>query len=277
MEVHSVHKYLGAIIEGVDASAASSENAEELKVALGRHHVVVLRDQKLTPATLTHFASLFGKVETAVREQFWHPEVPQVYIISNIVENGRQIGNPNDGFGWHTDQTVMRRPTAYTFLYCIEGPPEGADTQFVQTYDLHDALTAEQQAEYAATKVQFSHDRLHASRPNAAPLTEEQRRRAPDVVHPLVRTHPITGRKSIYLGRPTYASPIGLPEERGAALLQSFFNAATTPERVYSHRWKPEDLVIWDNRGTLHTATAYDKEKYRRLMHRVSVAGEEPC
>ena len=105
---------------------------------LARHGVVCLRDQEMTPAQYVAFAKLFGEIEPSTRERYWLPEQNEIYVISNVVENGQPIGNPNDGFGWHTDQYYFERPTAYTFLYGIETPPVGADTQFCSTREIYD-------------------------------------------------------------------------------------------------------------------------------------------
>src|SRR5262249_30018214 len=143
---------------------------------------------------------LFGEIDLAVREQFWHPDIPEVYVISNIVENGRNIGNPYDGFMWHTDLAYMQYPTGYTFLYGIQVPPEGGDTAFCSTRRIYEELSDAERARYSGITTLHSHTLLHQNRPNATPLTAEQKARTPDVFHPLVRTHPVSGRKSMYIG-----------------------------------------------------------------------------
>ena len=267
---------LGAEVGGLDPRDASDADIARLVAALAAHGVLVLRDQKLSPAELVQFSRRFGELEYHVLDQYWLPEEPLVYVISNVVENGRPIGNPREGFGWHTDLNYMERPTAVTFLLGLEVPPEGGETLFADAYGATDALSLEERRHLTALSMKHSYAMLHASRPWAPPLTEEQKRRAPDVVHPLIRTHPETGRKGMYLGGPTCALPLGMGESQGLALLHRLFERATETRRVHAHRWRPGDLVFWDNRGVLHTATEYDRERHRRVVWRTSVRGERP-
>jgi len=267
---------LGAEVEGLDPRDASEAKIARLVAALARHGVLVLRDQHLSPNELVTFSRRFGELEYHVLDQYWLPEEPLVYVISNVIENGRPIGNPREGFGWHTDLNYMERPTAVTFLLGLEVPPEGGETLFADAYAATDALSPEERDPLAALSLKHSYAMLHASRPWAPPLTEEQKRRTPDVVHPLLRTHPETGRKGMYLGGPTCALPLGMDETEGLALLHRLFERATAPHHVYAHRWRPGDLAFWDNRGVLHTATEYDRERHRRIVWRTSVRGERP-
>src|SRR4051812_42662560 len=128
----------GAEVAGIDVRTARAADIEALMTVLADHGVVVLRDQAPAPAEYVTFAKLFGELEPSTREQYWLPQQPEIYVISNVVENGKLIGNPNDGFAWHTDQYYFERPTAYTLLLAVEAPPEGADTQFCATYRLYD-------------------------------------------------------------------------------------------------------------------------------------------
>jgi taurine dioxygenase len=267
---------LGAEAAGIDPRRLSDEDFDALVQALARHGVLVLRDQDLTPAELVAFSRRFGELEYHVLDQYWLPEQKEVYVISNIVENGKPIGNPREGFGWHTDLSYMPLPTAYTFLYGIEVPPQGAETLLCTIYPTTDALPADQRARLEAITMRHSYAMLHASRPWAAPLTESQKARSPDVFHPMIRTHPVTGRKGIYLGGTTVSVPLDMDETEGRQLIDELFEQATRPEHVYAHKWRPRDLVFWDNRGVMHSATEYDRERYRRRIHRTSVRGEKP-
>ena len=267
---------LGAEVAGIDPREASDADVARLVAALAVHGVLVLREQHLSPQELVAFSRRFGELEYHVLDQYWLKEEPLVYVISNVVENGRPIGNPREGFGWHTDLNYMARPTAVTFLLGLEVPPEGGETWFADAYAATDSLAPEERKRLAELSMTHSYQMLHASRPWAPPLTEEQKRRTPDVVHPLLRTHPETGRKGMYLGGPTCALPLGMSESDGLNLLHRLFEHATEPRHVYAHRWRPGDLVFWDNRGVLHTATEYDREHHRRIVWRTSVRGERP-
>lgn len=273
--IRALMPHLGAEAVGLDVRAVDEAQAADLQSALHRHGVLVLRGQQLGPDDLVAFARRFGPVEYGVREDYQLPENKDVYVISNIVENGRPLGNPYDGFAWHTDLSFLEHPTAYTFLYGIETPPEGADTEFASAFRSYEALPPERRAALDRIAVRHSYAILHATRKWAAPLTEEQKRQFPDVVHPLVRTHPGTGRKALYLG-PNTSLPVGMDEAEGNRLIHELLDLTVRPDAVYAHHWRPGDLVVWDNHGVVHRATEYDRDRYRRLMHRVTVRGERP-
>lgn len=276
LTVHPFAAPLGAEASGIDPHDVSDTDLEAARRALAEHGVLVLRDQRLSPADLVRFSRRFGEIEYHVLDQYWLPEEPEIYVISNIVENGKPIGNPREGFGWHTDLSYMPLPTAYTFLYGLEVPDEGSETLFCTVYPATDALDPALRARLESTTMRHSYAMLHASRPWAPPLTEEQKARSPDVFHPMVRTHPITGRKGVYLGGTTVSVPLGMDETKGRALVDDLFERTTRPEHVYAHKWRRHDLVFWDNRGVMHSATEYDRDRYRRLIHRTSVRGEKP-
>lgn len=268
---------IGAEVDGVEARHAGATEIEALKQALAEHGVIVLRDQSLSPAEFTRFGRQFGEIELSVRGLYTLPEQPEVYVISNVLdEQGKPIGNPNDGYNWHTDLSFMEYPTAYTFLYAIETPPVGSDTQFASAFHAYDELAPEERERLGRIRVVHSHTRLHASRKWAPPLTDEAKARTPDVTHPLIRCHPLTGRKAVYLGSQNSFYPVGMNDDERLALLADLVTRATRPDYVYSHKWRPRDLVIWDNRGLLHRATPFDKQRHRRVMHRISVRGERP-
>lgn len=277
LAVRRITSRIGAEVDGVEACHAGADEVATLKQALAEHGVIVLRDQSLSPAELTRFGSHFGEIELSVRGLYTLPDRPEVYVISNVLdETGQPIGNPNDGYNWHTDLSFMEYPTAYTFLYAVETPPAGSDTQFASAFHAYDELTPAERERLDRIRVVHSHTRLHASRKWAPPLTDEAKARTPDVTHPLIRRHPLSGRRAVYLGSQNSFYPVGMNDEERLALLQDLVARATRPEYVYSHRWRPRDLVIWDNRGLLHRATPFDKERHRRVMHRISVRGERP-
>jgi len=275
MQITPIMPGLGAQVSDVDLRRIGDAEAAELVQALATYGVLVARGQELPPDELVALGRRFGPVEYGVREDYQLPENKDVYVISNIVENGKPLGNPNDGFAWHTDLSFLEYPTAFTFLYALECPPEGANTEFASAFRTYEAQPAERRAWLDAMAVRHSYEILHATRKWAKPLTEEEKARFPDVVHPMVRTHPVNGRKAVYLGLNT-SLPIGLDEEEGANLIKTLQDETVQPEFVYAHRWQPKDLVVWDNHGLVHRATDYDKQRYRRLMHRVTVRGERP-
>jgi taurine dioxygenase len=270
--------HLGAEIPDVDLrDIARAADRQPLVNALTEHGVVVFRDQSLTPDDLMAVSGLLGDFERHVHEQFRMADRPDVYVLSNIVENGKPVGNPKDGFGWHTDQAYIARPTAYTMLYGVETPAEGADTMFTNTFAAFDALPAEKRAWLSDLRQIFSLAYMHELRvKEIGPLTEDQKRRTPDVTHPLIRRHPISGRLSLYVGSSSVRGIVGMPEAEARPLIEELFEHAIKPEFQYVHKWQRRDVVVWDNRGTMHTATEYDRVKYRRLVWRTSMIGEIP-
>jgi taurine dioxygenase len=242
--------------------------------ALHEHQVLVFENQSLTPTEYTAFARMLGPPEPHVLAQFHLPEAPEIYVISNIVENGRRIGYADGGYEWHTDMAFAEFPMAYTMLYTREAPPAGADTVFASTYTAYEALPAAERARLRGLDVVHSIEKLYEGRKEQP--SEAMRKKRPDVVHPLVRTHPATGRDGLYLGIRQTRTVTGHDEAESDALISGLVEMITTPERVYRHKWKDGDVVIWDNRGLLHAATPYDQEKMRRLVWRISIRGERP-
>lgn len=247
------------------------------------HGLLVFRDQELSPADFAGISRFCGELEYHVLDQYRMPSQPEIYVISNIVENGKPIGNPRDGFGWHTDQSYVARPTAYTLLYGVETPPVGADTLFCDTCRAYDSLSTARRDQLR--KLRGTHSYIYMRTGNKAyiennaatqPLSATQVSRVPDVTHPMVRTNPHTGRLSLYLGGDCLAGIDGMPDEEARPLVDELFAITLRPEVQVAHKWQPHDVVIWDNRGLMHTATDYDREQYRRLIWRTSVRGEVP-
>jgi taurine dioxygenase len=249
---------------------------------LAAHGLLVFRDQTLTPGEFAAVSRSLGELEFHVLDQYRMAAQPEIYVISNIVEDGKPIGNPRDGFGWHTDQSYIARPTAYTILHGVETPPVGADTQFASTYLAYETLPAALRA--TVDRLRGIHSYVYMRTRNAAymgqntkvTLTTAQVASVPDVVHPLVRTHPLTGRRSLYLGGDCLAGILDMPEQAARPLIEELFEIALRPEYRFVHRWRPRDVVMWDNRGLMHTATEYDRDQHRRLIWRTSVRGEVP-
>lgn len=274
LELQPLPLGFGARVGAMRLQDLTPDRAPALLDALHRYQVLVFENQSLTPAEYADFARLLGPPEPHVLTQFQLPEMPEIFVISNVVESGRPIGHADGGFEWHTDMAFAEQPMAYTMLYTIEAPTSGADTVFASTYAGYDALPAEERARLRELDVVHSIEKLYEGR--AAQPSDAVRKKRPDVVHPLVRTHPATGRDGLYLGLRQTRTVTGLDEAKSEALIAELVEKITRPERVYSHKWKAGDVVIWDNRGLLHAATPYDKENQRRLVWRISIRGERP-
>lgn len=267
----------GAEILAVDlAQPLSTAQVDAVRAAFDRHRLLLCRNQHLTRDAHIAFSRHFGELEHHVLSQYLDPKYPELYVISNIGPDGKPRGeHPDKGtLWWHTDTSFTRTPSLATLLRGIEIAADGGQTWFADMQGAWDALPAATKARIADLRV--VHD-LAASRLRSGdlPATEGQRRRAPPVAHPLVRTHPVTGRKGFYMG--LHADHVvGMPYDEGQALLDELLAFATQDRFVYKHTWSADELVMWDNRATLHRATSYDTGRERRVVERTVVRGEVP-
>jgi len=283
-EVRPLAGSFGGEVDGFDLGGLSGRCSSEAFLSeVCRHGVVVFHGQSLTPQQFGKLSRFCGELEYHVLDQYRMEEVPEIYVISNIVEDGKPIGNPKDGFGWHTDQSYLARPTAYTLLHGVETPPEGGDTLFASTEQAYNRLDPELKARIDGKTAVHSYVYMRTGNANymkdnavTTALTDAQRQQVPDVVHPLVRTHPLTGRKSLYLGGDCIVGIEGMDHVESRKLLDQLFAAVLAAENQVALKWRPGDVVIWDNRTTMHSATEYDRDRYRRLIWRTSVKGETP-
>jgi taurine dioxygenase len=211
-----------------------------------------------------------------------------VLIVSNIVENSRPIGNMDAGHHWHTDLSYLPLPSRCTILYAREVPHrEGkavGDTLFASTYAAYDALPAAMKQRLAGLKAIHSYVGQYQARAAKIrqaggvreDLSEEQQKKVPDVSHPIVRTHPYTGRKCLYVSAGLNTGIVGMSPEESRPLLQELFDHCVRPEFVYRHSWRVGDLVMWDNCSAQHCAVADYALPERRLMYRTTVIGSAP-
>ena len=277
---------LGAEIRGIDVSRQSDDaTAAQVKSALHRHQVVVLRNQRLTPQQQIDFCRRFGPLEPYVLPQYLVPGYPDLVRVSNILDDaGQPTGLIDAGRVWHSDGAFQQRPNMYSMLYAIEvprndaGQPLGA-TLFASTADAYDTLPLETQrkmdglnAVNSLAAVYQSLRRINVAA-KRAPLTEAQKR---EVVHPVVRTHPDTGRKCIYVSNAATLRIEGLPEDESRALIDELSAWCIRDETIYRHRWQVGDLLLWDNCSTQHFAVGDYGPAQRRLMHRTTVGGSVP-
>jgi len=266
---------LGAEIRGVDLDRSfAGEIAQRIRDAFVSHHLVVVRDQQLTRDRMGEFAALFGEIEGNV---FRNPDgstLEPIHEISNLDAEGRPAENPylKSNYHWHTDKAYLPVPALLTMLHAIELPQTGGDTQFADMPRAYDALAEDDKRRIADLYVVHSLEYMRVSTGDRPP-TDGERAAAPPVTHPLVRTHPQTGGKSLFLGM--YCSHVvGMETGEGRALLDRLLAHATQPGFVYTHRWQPGDLVFWDNRCLLHRAVAnYDMATSRRVLQRLVVRG----
>ena len=269
VHVRPISAAIGAVVGGVDLSRTlDNETFSTIYDAFSRHSVLLLRDQDITPEQLVAYSRRFGDLEQHVLKSDLLPGHPEVYVLSN-----KGFGRAKAGWFWHTDLSYQQVPSKASFLYGIEIPSMGGDTMFASTAAAYDALSdrMKQILEGLTAEHDFRQGSETFSKHWAAPIPEDAFKARPPVVHPVIRTHPETGRKSIYVNEGYTTRIQELSREESEALLQFLFRHCQRAEFVYRHRWQPRDLVMWDNRATIHQALSDYAEP--RYMHRTTLIG----
>ncbi len=271
----------GAQIRGIDLAAArrDAESMAAVEAAFLKHHVVAIRGQKFDVDDVVEVSRCFGPLEPHVLEKFHHPETPLVLVLSNRVDqNGQALGLRDAGSFWHSDVSFKERPAKATLLYAIEVPDEGGDTLFCNMISAYDALPESLKRRFdglTAIHDYANRDRV-AHRTGTRPRLDKQNlSRVPSVRHPVVRRHPVTGRKAIYVN-PTYTVGIeGMEREESDALLKEIFAHCLADRFQMRYRWRTGDVVIWDNAAVMHAATTQnlDVSKHRTLWRTIIVGG----
>src|ERR1700687_3647736 len=260
----------GLETSSVDVSRPlSAEEFADIEQTFFRAQVLVLRGQSLTPAQYVAFARRFGPPEPHVIDQFHHPADPNILLLSNRKNDGQPVGLADAGTYFHTDYSYLQVPARATMLYSIEVPQSGGNTLFANQYAAYDGLSDAMKQEIASL-VAIHHygnrkEMNDASRIAASPLTPEQKAKMPLITHPLVRAHPVTGRKALYAVSGSSYGIVGMPEDEAVALLDELAAHATQPKYVLSYGYRVGDIVIWDNASLLHSATLTDPNHPRTL------------
>jgi taurine dioxygenase len=278
LEVRQLSPTFGIEILGVDlAEPMSDAFFDRIYDGFLRHQLLLFRGQQLEPGDQVAFARRFGSVQVHVMNQYHAQGYPEIYYLSNLGADGRPSGkHPDRGtVHWHTDGSWARRTGQATLLYAVEVPSVGGETRFASMYDAYEALDEATRERLAPLRAVHSLDFSRTRRHGEDPMTEEQKKARPPVDHPIVRTHPETRRKCIFLGDHAWYVQ-DMPFEEGRRLIEDLNGAVIDPGRVYTHRWRPGDLVVWDNRCMLHKAEPYDVANEARVMRRCTVVGEVP-
>ena len=272
LQTHKLCDHMGAAVSGIDIGRpvdAATQGA--LRRLLHDRLVLCIRGQTLTPVAFRDAMARFGR--PLRRLQLEHsPECDEVNIVSSedrdVLGDGKKLVN---GASWHTDDSFMREPCSLTMLYGVIVPPKGGDTQFVNMYAAYEALSPEMKQRIAG--LQVIHKYQSSRQTNRVTKRPESEMKAmPEATHPLIKVHPETGgRKALYLNANRMEQVVGLDRAASDALLDQLIAHAIRPEFQYRHVWRKGDVVIWDNRCTMHKANADYDEGERRLMHRVVV------
>lgn len=271
-QVRPLSPGIGAEIIGVDLSRELDDTLfAGIRDAWHRHLVILFRDQKLTEDDQVRFAERFGPPARIHTKQFVTSH-PAVMLISNIREDGKLIGALPDGeMQFHTDQCHQEKPAMASLLYAIEIPSKGGDTLFANGYLAYETLPEAVKQRIEGRMALNAYDYDSAATKRGGDVGKD----APSYVHPVVRTHPATGRKALYVNRLMTRRIEGLPLEESDELLNLLFDHQENPDFIYAHVWRPGDLLMWDNRCALHARSDFSPAE-RRLLRRVTILGEKP-
>lgn len=272
---------LGAeILDLNPAAVLDPETVQELRRLWLENSVLLFRGVDWTPAEHIAFTRKFGELhimpslgtEIDVNLQ----QHPEIFVVSNMKSNGKALGVKRAGWGWHSDGEDKKFPNMGSMLYGVKTPKVGGDTGFASTYKAYEALSDETKSVIDGKRARFSRVEMHlVNYPNLPPLTDQEKRERPDVWHPIVRTHPETERKCLYIGR-WVVEIEGLAAAEGRALIDELTTHISKPEFTYIHQWQPGDVVLWDNRCTQHCAIPYDDSLEDRHMLRTTLEGDVP-
>jgi len=280
---------LGAEIRGVDIRRPlAGEDRERIRAAWLRHLVLRFRGEPMTDDEHMAFTRQFGDLESApaalIEKRYGvktdyagrRPVAPEIAVISNIVENGKPIGGLGDGEAfWHTDSSFVEIPPAGSFLRAIEVPPEGGATYFLNMYSAYETLPSELKTRIAGRTAIHAATHTSGGKAHRGFESVSDVSRVPGARQPLVRTHPETGRRALFLGRRINAYVEGLPVAESEELLDLLWAHATQERFTWRQDWRVGDLILWDNRCAMHRRDAFDPAT-RRLMHRTQTKGTRP-
>jgi len=281
MKIRPLSMAIGAEITDVDlAKPLSDAQWSEIYAAWLKHIVLVFPGQKLSPEQQIAFAGRFGPLDDHADDPTYRlPDYPQIYMIGNYMINGKMSATKDTGRKWHSDHSYTTRPTLISMLYCRQIPPVGGTTAFSNMQMAYDMLSDKLKS--FLDGLEAVHDLSHYITPSLTwkPKVKDPtklRDKNPPVIQPVVRVHPETGRKALYISEAQTSRFVGLTPEEGRGLLDLLFKHMATPEFTYRHNYQVDDLVFWDNRSCQHIALAdYNHDSSNpRLMYRLTVLGE---
>jgi len=279
-EVRPLPGGIGAEIVGIDLGRALNANdfARVHRAHLD-HHLVVFRDQRITPQQHIDFSRRFGKLMIHVLHQFHLQGHPEILIVSNIVEDGKPVGLGDAGKYWHSDISYKPLPSLGSLLHAQELPSEGGDTLFADMHVAYDTLPTHLRKAIDGRRAVHSYLAKYGQMQKEAnwrpTLSAEQLAQVKEVVHPVVRTHPETGRKALFVSEGFTTRIEGLPDDESRQILDELFAHSIKPEHIYRHQWHEHDLVFWDNRSLIHLA-AGTPTHLRRKLYRTTIEGDTP-
>ena len=257
------------ILDFLISSGASTEDSTAIKTLWAEHKLLLFRHQTLDESTLVNFSQLFGALEIHVRTEYLSPNHPEILYVSNIKKNGQKVGILADTeVGWHYDQIYLPRPAVGSLLMAYTLPPEGGNTEFADMTTAYEELPESVKKRLHNARAVQSYEAFN--RAYSVPTNREQKKKSPDIEHPIVRTHPITGRRALYLCPGMTTEIVGWDPGESRAMLDYLFEWSIQPRYVYSHVWQPGDALLWDNACTMHRRDPFD-QNHERLMKRTTI------
>ena len=268
---------LGARIEGLDRSAANQPAvAALLNQALAEHLLLVIPGDPMTPEQTREFSTAFGQPQRQLLRYKRSGAVPDVAVmVSTLMADGTTDKTAIRAEDWHTDDSYFAVPAKATLLHSIEIPSRGGATWFCNMHSVFEALPEATRKRIDGLRAIHGYDTPRA-RNRPSPRTPEEIAETPDVEHPLVRTHPVTGRKALYLNPNRLDHIVGLERAESDALLDELADEARKPRHHFGHVWTRGDIVVWDNRATMHRVVIDYPEGEPRIMQRVLIEGDRP-
>lgn len=272
---------LGAEVLGLDLTQPlADEDFASLHRAHLAHHVLVFRDQRITPAQQIAFSRRFGPLQIHVLRQFQLPEHPEILVVSNVRDAaGAPIGLGDAGQYWHSDLSYKEIPSLGSMLHAKELPADGGDTLFANQHLAYESLPLNLKVALEGLQAEHSYlckyEELRARNPWRPKLTQQQLDEVKPVLQPMVRTHPETGRKALFVSEHFTTRIDGLANGASREFLQTLFEHSSQQRFVYRHRWQPHDMVFWDNRSVTHLAAGCPEDQRRRL-NRTTIEGDKP-
>jgi len=282
MQINPLSDILGAEIVGIDAGNLDKGSLKEVHEAFLTYHVLVFRQQELPPEQQIKFARNFGELDIHIQKDNQFSGHEEMQILSNKKVDGKYIGSPSAGEAWHSDLSYTDIPTLCTMLYAVEIPEIGGDTEWSNMYGAYASLNSDMKQRLAGLHARHTFNRFRNPRVEVPDVYKGKGKERyvdvapPDAIHPVVRTHPETGRKALYISERFTIGIEELEEEEGQNLLDELIAHQKKREFIYRHKWCQHDLTIWDNRCLIHIACGGVPEGQIRHMHRVIVRGDKP-
>ncbi len=271
-------KAFGAEVSGIDLTTAlSAQEVRELRLALAEHRTLCMPDQRISAEDFVRFSRLFGTPHPHVLEHLRLPGWPEILVLTNVVEDNSKPNGHNGAAFWHTDNSYEREPASATMLFAIAVPENGGETHLCDMAAAYRALPEKRRRLLDALTVRHRYGNRDAGKEHdAGRLQGKQEENVPEVTHPLVRVHPVSGERCLYAVAASARGICGMPDDEALSLLDELKGHCTRPEFVASKRYSIGDLFIWDTLATMHAAAVMDTARDRantRILHRISVKG----